>query len=294
LKIAITGASGFIGRHLVTSLAKTGHSIRAVLHRKSPDHKADKNTEYIVADVHDPESLNRAFENIDIVYHLVGIIAETRRLTFDKTVIAGTQNVIAACLKNHVQHIIYLSALGTSENAASKYHKSKWRAEETIRNAGIDYTILRPSIIFGPHDGFVNMLTGMIKWLPLTPVVGSGEFLLQPIYIDDFIGILIDTLRNNKSRNKTVEIGGPEKLTYKEILTILKRVLNKKRGNLYLPMWFMRLNAFLLERIMKPSPITTDQLNMLEAGNTCDNKMLPEIFEIELTPFEEGLRKYMR
>jgi len=294
LKIAVTGASGFVGSHLVKALAPTEHSLKALYHKKAADQKSNENIDIVFADVHDLDSLNHAFENINVVYHLVGIIAETRRLTFDKTVINGTNNVVAACLKNNVKHIIYLSALGTSENAETKYHQSKWIAEETVRKSGIDYTILRPSVIFGEGDGFVSMLTGMINKSPLTPVIGRGEFLLQPVYIDDLVYMMIDSLVNEKAGNKTIEIGGPKGLSYKEILAILKRVLNKKRGNLYLPIWLMKLNAVILERIFKPSPITTDQLKMLEIGNTCDNKTLHELFEIELTFFEEGLRKYVR
>ncbi len=293
MNIAITGASGFVGRHLVASLAETEHNIRLLVHKKHIDNISGNKIETVFGDVHNPDSLNKAFGGIDAIYHLVGIIAETGQLTFEKTVAAGTKNVVAACIRNNVRHIVYLSALGTSETAISKYHQSKWQAEEAIRNSGIDYTIFRPSVIFGVGDGFVSMLVRLIKKSPLTPVVGRGDFLLQPVYIKDLVHLLIETLGNKKARNKTIEIGGPDKFSYKEILRIIKRVLNKKRGNLYLPMWFMKLNAFLLERILKPSPITTDQLKMLEVGNTCDNKNLYETFEIELTAFEQGLRNYM-
>lgn len=294
MKIAITGASGFVGRHLVAALAGTGPDLRLLLHKQKISSASGKNIETVIADVHDADSLVQAFKNIDVVYHLVGIIAETRQLTFEKTVAAGAKNVVAACLQNGVKHIVYLSALGTSATAVSKYHRTKWQAEEAVRNSGIDFAIFRPSVIFGEGDGFVSMLTGMIKKLPLTPVIGRGDFLLQPVYIRDLIYMLADTLANEKAKNKTIEVGGPDKYSYKEILAIIKTVLNKKRGNLYLPIWFMRLNAFLLERILKPSPITTDQLKMLEVGNTCDNKDLHKIFNIELTAFEVGLCKYMR
>jgi len=294
LKIAITGASGFVGRHLVASLAETEHHLRLLIHRKHIESVSGDKIETVFGDVHNSDSLDKAFEGVDAVYHLVGIIAETGQLTFEKTVTAGTKNVVAACLQNNVRHIIYLSALGASEDAISKYHQSKWQAEEAVRDSGVDYTIFRPSVIFGEGDGFVSTLVWLTKKFPLTPVIGHGDFLLQPVYINDLIHLLMNSLGNKKARNKTIEIGGPDKISYKEILRIVKRVLNKKRGNLYLPMWFMKLNAFLLERTLKPSPITTDQLKMLEVGNTCDNKKLYEIFEIELTAFEEGLRKYMR
>jgi uncharacterized protein YbjT (DUF2867 family) len=99
---------------------------------------------------------------------------------------------------------------------------------------------------------------------------------------------------NERSSGKLIEVGGPQRLQYREVVSIVKRALNKKRGNIYLPLWFMMINAFLLELIMKPAPITRDQISMLKAGNVCDNSKLKDLFEIDLTGFEEGLRTYLR
>jgi NADH dehydrogenase len=256
--------------------------------------KALESVEIVGGDVHDRESMNVAFESVDVVYHLVGIIAETRTLTFDKTVAEGTKNVVAACLETGVKRIVYLSAVGTSPEATSKYHRTKWLAEEAIRNSGIEYTIFRPSIIFGPGECFVSILVRMISRLPLVPIIGDGKYELQPVYIDDLVRVMSRAPENENSLDRTIEVGGPGKYQYREIVTILKRILNKKRGSIYLPLWFMKANAFVLERVMKPAPITRDQIAMLIAGNVCDNSKLEEIFDIELTDFEDGLRKYMR
>lgn len=293
MKIAVTGASGFVGRHLVGELSSRGHKLRLLSHRKKPQIDIDLPVETVEADVHNADSLSDAFHNVDVVYHLVGIIAETRRLTFDKTVAAGTYNVVAACKEQGVKRLVYLSAAGTSDQAQTKYHRTKWQAETAVRNSGINYTIFRPSIIFGEGDGFVTMLVKMIKKMPLVPVIGSGKYKLQPVYIRDLAKVMADALDIEGSVNRTIEIGGPRELEYREILAILKSVLNKKRGRLYLPLWLMKINAAVLEKIMKPAPITRDQLKMLEAGNTVDNSMLADIFDVELTGFEDGLNEYM-
>ena len=294
MKIAVTGASGFVGRHLVRELAVRGHKLRLLSHRKKVDADNDSSVETVEANVHNSDSLSRAFSKIDVVYHLVGIIAETRTLTFEKTVAAGTHNVVAACRQQGVKHIIYLSAAGTSDQAVTKYYKSKWQAESAVRDSGLDYTIFRPSLIFGEGDGFVSMLVRMINKMPLVPEIGGGRYKLQPVYIKDLTKVMAAALENKAGLNKIFEIGGPEVLEYREIITILKRVLNKKRGRLYLPMWLMKINAAVVEKIMKPAPITRDQLMMLEAGNTTDNRMLLDTFNIELTAFENGLNEYMR
>lgn len=294
MKIAITGASGFVGGHLTRALSERGHSLRLITHRRPVGEEALKSMEIVGGDVHDRRSMTAAVESVDVVYHLVGIIAETRTLTFDKTVAEGTKNVVAACLDREVKRIIYLSAAGTSPGAVSKYHQTKWTAEEAVRNSGISYTIFRPSIIFGPGECFISMLVRMISRFPLVPIIGNGKYELQPVYIDDLVRVMSRAPENEKSFSKTIEIGGPGKYQYREILSILKRILNKKRGNVYLPLWFMKANAFLLEKVLTPAPITRDQIAMLVAGNVCDNSKLEELFDIELTDFEDGLRKYMR
>lgn len=283
-----------MGRNLVDSLAETNHSLRLIVHKKKPAWLPDTAIESVDGDVHDLDSLVAAFKEMDVVYHLVGIIAETRELTFERTVVGGTINVVKACKYCGVKRIIYLSALGTSRSAVSEYHQSKWKAEEAIRNSQIDYTIFRPSVIFGKDDKFINKLVQMVRRFPLVPVVGDGKARLQPVYIRDLAAIMRDCLQNEKVLNKTIKIGGPEELQYKEIISILKKLLKKKRGNLYLPMWLLRFNALVLERVMKPAPITTDQLRMMEAENVCNNRELHDLFDIKLTRLEKGLRKYMR
>jgi len=294
LKIAVTGASGFVGRHLVKELAGRGHDLRLLSYKRRPQIAVGSSAEVVEANVHNSDSLSKAFKHIDVVYHLVGIIAETRRLTFEKTVVAGTQNVIAACKQKGVKRLIYLSAAGASSDAASKYHRTKWQTEKAVRESGIDYTIFRPSVIYGEGDGFISMLVKMIKRLPLVPVIGDGKYKLQPVFIRDLIAVMAEVPGNRQSVNKTIEIGGPEALEYRKIISTLKRVLNKKRGRLYLPLWLMKANAAILEKIMKPAPITRDQLLMLEAGNITDNSLLTQIFDVELTKFENALNEYMR
>jgi NADH dehydrogenase len=268
--------------------------VHALYHGRIPDKYADAGIVWYKADIHNSDTLIEPLSGVDVVYHLVGIIAETRSLTFDKTVVQGTENLIEACRKNGVKKIIYLSALGTSENAVTKYHKSKWKAEEAVRNSGMEWVIFRPSVVFGPGDSFVNMLAGMIKKLPLTPVIGDGRYELQPVAVGDLVRVMTAALNMPETSGRVFEIGGYEKMEYRRMIVIIKKVLNIRRKNIYFPLMIMKAAAAIMELFLKPAPVTRDQLKMLDAGSTCDNKSIIETFDLSLTKFEDGIAEYVR
>jgi len=294
LNVAIIGGGGFVGRNLARGLVGAGFKIRLLTYRSKSDFGESGQVKLVAADIHDKESLKDALKGIDVIYHLVGIIAETKYLTFEKTVVQGTANLIEACVHNNVGKIIYLSALGTSENAKTNYHQAKWKAEEIIRNSKMEYVILRPSTIFGPEDKFINMLANMIRKFHLVPIIGNGNYSLQPIFIDDLIKILISSLENSAASNRVVEIGGPEKLQFKAIIAVLKKILKKRSMIVYIPVCLARLGAYILERLIKPSPLTIDQIDMLLAGNICHDNELYDLFDIRLTSLEDGIVTYLR
>jgi uncharacterized protein YbjT (DUF2867 family) len=293
LRIAVLGGTGFIGGHLLKALSGTANEI-VIISRRGNSGGSTPSVSYRNGDIHNMESLVSALKDIDLVYHLVGIIAETKELTFEKTVIGGTVNLVAACGKSGVKRIIYLSALGTSATAPSKYYQSKWKAEEIICQSGLNYIIVRPSVVYGPDDKFINMLAGMIRRSPIIPIIGNGRYLLQPVYVGDLIDILIDSIGNAGAQNKIIEIGGPEQLQFRQLIDLIKKTLNKKRMNFYIPFWFMKPIAVIMGKIMESPPVTADQLRMLEIGNTCDNKELRGIYDVKLAKLEDKINDYLR
>jgi len=294
VKVAVLGGTGFVGHHLVKKLLEARHRVTILVHRQMREEQKHQDINVIYGDIENIDSLHKAFENIDVVYHLVGIIAETKDKKFDKTVAEGTKNVVKACVEKGVKKIIYLSALGASKAAKTKYHQTKYQAEEAIKTSGLDYIIYRPSIIYGSGDGFVSLLSKMIKWSPLTPVIGSGKYLFQPVYIDDLVQALALGLTVKEVTGKIIDIAGPEKLEYLKILNIIKKVLRKKRLNFYIPIAVMKPIAYLLEKIVVPSPLTREQLLMIEMGNTGDISTMKKLFSIEPIDLENGLKKYLR
>lgn len=289
MKVAVTGATGFIGRHLVKRLIKDNQTVVALCHRARA---SEDNVITVSGSVDDAGSLRAAFAGCQAVIHLVGIIAETRDKTFNKTVAEGTANAVKAAVQAGVKKFVYLSATGTSPDAASLYHQSKYRAEQSVKAGSLEYVIIRPSVVFGQGDGFISMLTRMIKLLPVTPVIGSGRYCLQPVYIDDLVAILSASLTNQGAIGRIIEVGGPEKLEFLQILNILKKHLGKKRMNIFLPTVLMSTVAGLLETVVKPAPLTRDQIRMMKVGSTCDNELMIKLFDIQPVTLEEGLKKY--
>ncbi|SYZ74107.1 conserved hypothetical protein [Candidatus Zixiibacteriota bacterium] len=294
MRIAVTGATGFIGQNLIRALALTGNEIIGLARHTSKIQSHPTNVRYMAADINDAESLPRTLQKVNVIYHLVGIIAETKELTFTGTVVTGTENIIAACKSAGVGKIIYLSALGTGSDAMGKYFRSKWEAEEKIRNSGLEYAIIRPSVVYGPGDRFINMLARMIKYFPVTPIPGSGRMRLQPIYVENLTALLVSILDSPGAWGKTLEIGGPEALEYRQMIAIIKKVLNRRRPNIYIPLRLMKLSAAVLESFMKPSPLTRDQIGMLSRDNICDNRELLNVIDIKLTRMENDLKEYLR
>ena len=167
MRVLVTGATGFVGREVLRQLHHQGHSIR-ILARNLASRQAQEATSRWGAELHrgdvlEPASLEGALNGIEAVIHLVGIISEVGESAFEKVHTRGTQNMVAATRQASIRRFIHMSALGTRPNAASRYHRSKWAAEELVRSSGADFTIFRPSLIYGPEDQFINLFAKIIR-----------------------------------------------------------------------------------------------------------------------------------
>jgi NADH dehydrogenase len=291
VKIAVTGGTGFVGRHLVNRLLQDSHSITVLTHRNSGENIFDNRVRIVPGSVDSTSKMATAFQDCQVVFHLVGIIAETKRNTFEKTVDEGTRNVVTACREAQVKKIIYLSSMGTSEKAATAYHKTKYAAERHIKNSGLDSVIFRPSIIYGKGDGFLTLMSKLIKFLPFVPIFGDGQYQLQPVYIDDLTSAMAQAVNNPQASGQIIDIGGPEQLGYVTVINTIKKILAKKRLNLHIPFGVIKPVAAVMEFFLKPAPLTLDQLKMLRMGNTGDITKMRAIFGIEPVRFEDGLKR---
>jgi len=292
--ILVTGATGFVGSHLVKRLRKEGLKVRALTRTPAKAQSlADLGAEVVPGEIDDPASLEAAAQGCDRVIHLVGIIQEGRGFTFRSVHVEGTRNVLDAAKKAGIGHFVYQSAVGSREGAKSQYHRTKWEAENLVRASGIPYTILRPSLIYGPGDLFTIRISEMIKVSPVLPVIGTGRSKIQPVFIDDVVECLRKIVTSESFINKIYEIGGPDELTYEEVTKAIARAMGVDRPVVHMPLFFMRTMAMVAEAILPKPPVTTDQLIMLQEDNVCSLRDIREVFGVEPVKFREGLSRFL-
>ena len=293
--ILVTGGTGFVGSHLIKRMRQEGIPVRAIV--RDPDKARALNNlgvDVVKGDVSDTDSLEKATIGVERIIHLVGIIQEVAGATFQRVHVDGTRNLLDAARKSGVRHFFYQSALGTRPNAKSEYHKSKWAAEELVRASGISFTILRPSLIYGPGDQFTIRLSEMIRLSPVLPVIGSGRSKVQPIFIDDVATCIVTAVTSDCCLNEIYEIGGPDQLTYEEVTVAIADAMGVKRPTLHLPLFFMKSMATVLKAVLPKPPVTTDQLIMLQEDTVCTMRDIRDAFGIEPLGFREGLEKFIR
>jgi NADH dehydrogenase len=283
-----------VGSNLIKELVNHGYQVRGLVH-------SDRNlqrlkglpVETVPGSITNLQSLARSFEGVTQVFSCVGIIVESKSANFDSIHVLGTKNIVEMSFKNKVSHFIHISALGTRPDAKSRYHQTKYLAEQAIVNSGLTYTILRPSIIFGPEDDFVNRFARMLKFNPILPQIGDGKAKLQPLYIGDLAQCATASLNLPEAKNKILEIGGPQQMTFMEIVEVIKR--SKGYGKRFHPRipYAPVLNFVkIAERFINRLPVTSDQLVMLTENNTCDDSEVKRIFDLSFTSLDEGLKRY--
>jgi NADH dehydrogenase len=231
--------------------------------------------------------------------HLVGIIAEVGDSTFENVHARGTENMVAAARQAGIRRFLHMSALGTRANAASRYHQTKWAAEELVRHSGLDFTIFRPSLICGPQDQFINLFARLIRFLPVVPLIGSPQARFQPVPVEAVASAFVRSLGEPKSVGQTYDLCGPETLTLSEIMDRILDVLQRRRVKLQVPPSLARCQAVLLEFLFrnllrKASPLNRDQLIMLEDDNVGNPQSANELFGLKPLPLREGIAKYLR
>lgn len=295
-RVFVTGATGFVGRSVIHALRTEGYSVRCLVRRGSePDLRGFGGIERVEGDVLVPGTLEAAITGCDTAIHLVGIIREQPRrgVTFERVHVEGTANVLAASTAAGVRRFLHMSALGTRASARSRYHRTKWAAEEAVRASGLAWTIFRPSVIYGRGDGFVSMLAGMINRLPIVPVIGDGRQRLQPVPVEQVAEAFARAVELPVTVKQIVEVAGPDAVSMLELLDLIGAPLGRRRVlKAHVPLGLMRVMARLLHRV--PSfPITPDQLLMLGEENTCDATPFFSTFGITPMPLRAGLERML-
>ncbi len=306
----ITGGTGFIGSHLVASLGEKGLKGRCLVRSLQSSGKTAicKNAGFdaVVGDITDRESLKGKLDNCEIVVHLVGIIDEDQGITFEKVHVEGTGNLVEEAQRAKVRHFFYQSSLGASSSSWSRYLKTKAEAEKIVRESGIPYTIFRPSIVVGKGDGFTAKLKDIISYSPVVPVPGEGKTKFQPFFVEDlvkcFIKLFSTQLPVVHPVSPVYDLGGPEQITYNEILSLLMEAMGSHKPVIHVPLEMVKL-GLPLSKIsrsvgslfgMKVPLITGEQLRLLEIDNICDTDSVEKNFGFVPVRYRDALRLFVK
>jgi uncharacterized protein YbjT (DUF2867 family) len=276
--VLVTGASGFVGSHVIPELLGAGHHVVAlvrspaagelVLGRLSAAHAA--NVELRTGDVTTPDSLPAALVGVDAVVHLVAIPRDWNGgKDLLRVNLGGTQNVLAAMHAAGVSRLVHLGALGVEDREELNYAKSKARAEQAVRDSSLAWTIIKPSLQFGPRDGFFNIVADLVRIpAPFVPVPGNGRSRFQPIHVGDVALCVRLSLERPETTGGAYEIGGPRTWTYREITEEVTRALRKQRVVIPMPVRLIRMVAGTMELLhLRFFPVATDQLRQLGLDN---------------------------
>jgi NADH dehydrogenase len=269
MPILVTGGTGFVGSAIVEALADRPIRLLVRDPTRAPGGSA-ANHEVVEGDVTKPESLSPALLGCHTVIHLVAIIEERGGATFDRVIRQGTVDMVLAARQAGARRFIYMSSLGASDRPGFAYMQAKWAAEEAVKSSGLDWTIFRPSVIFGPGDGFINALAGVVRRFPVTPVVGDGQTKFQPVSRTDVADCYLAALADHSTIGKTFELGGPETFTYQQLLDVIAAKLGKRKRKVHVPVPLMNVIVALsspLPKAIRP-PVTSEQLKMLAIDNS--------------------------
>ncbi len=294
--IIITGATGFVGEEIVKQVRAAGHPVRAIV--RDPE-RASWLTERYGAELFHGNvlyapSIEGAMQGAKCVIHLVGIIREWKENTFERAHVQATKCVIDEAKKSGVKRFLHMSALGTRESARSRYHQTKWAAEDCVRKSGLAWTIFRPSFIYGPQDKSINVLAKLVRRLPFVPVLGGGNTRIQPISVENVARAFVGAIRNDESITKVYDLCGSEAFTWNELYDKLQLILGTRKPKIHLPLPVARVQAAFFEKILPNPPFTRDQLLMLQEDNIGDPKPAERDFILEQERFEDGVARYLK
>jgi NADH dehydrogenase len=268
--VTVFGGSGFIGRHVVSALARRDYRIRVAVRRPEltghlqPLGRVGQ-IHAVQANLRHPGSVEAALRGADVAINLVGILAEGGAQKFD-AVQGNGPGIVAQAAAAKGARMVHVSAIGADAESASRYARSKAAGERAVLEAVPQATIFRPSVVFGPEDQFTNRFASLARISPVLPLVGA-DTRMQPVYVGDVAAAVADAVDGRAKAGAIYELGGPEVLTMREIIEVILKTIDRKRLLLPLPFGLARLQAMLLQFAPGDFKLTPDQVRLLELDN---------------------------
>lgn len=260
MRVAITGATGFVGSHLAARLAGDGHELVRIGRR------ARASEEIVQAPLDDVERLTKAFAGCRAIAHCAGINRETGEQTYERVHVAATRNVVEAARRAGVEKIVLMSFLRARPDCGSAYHESKWAAEEIVRGSGLDYTIVKAGVVYGRGDHMLDHLSHAFHTFPIFALVGLKEQTVRPLAIEDLVHVVRAALVDRRLKRQTIAVVGPEEMYLREAVCRVAEVVGKHPVMFPLPIWCHRLLAHVFELTMKVPLVSVAQVRILSEG----------------------------
>lgn len=281
--IFVTGGTGFVGQALIRHLVETGRPVRTLIRPSphSPNLPRGVSVDVAVSSITDERGLRAAMVGVDTIYHLASAEWIGARASLLETDIQGTQAVVRAAVDAGVKRIFYVSHLGADRASAYPVLKAKAIAEEFIRRSGLDFTILRSAIVFGPHDGLTTGLARILQSIPFFFLMpGNGTTLLQPMWIEDLVTCLVWALEDAETSNHTIEVGGPEYLTFDQVVHLVMQAIGVRRRIINMRPPYLRGLTVFFDSIFPKLPVSVYWLDYLAANRTCALDTVPRVFNL--------------
>jgi NADH dehydrogenase len=291
----LTGGTGFIGQALMEQLKtdRFNGTIR-LFSRKGSTSKLPDGVESYTGDVSSYPDLVSAMAGVDTIFHLTGILAETRTQTYEKVHVQGTRSMLKAAKMAGVKTIIAVSAIGASHSAQSRYHKTKAVMEDEILSSGLDVSIVRPSVVFGRRDKFINLFAGLARGLHILPLIGSGQNLVHPIWVGDLVTSLSKLNTDRTIKPTILEIGGPRIYTYRELMETIKSSLKVNALIMSQPPSMLAISAFFQEKLLPTPFLTREMIRMALSDNVAKENHLVTVLNVSPYPLEAYLEANAR
>jgi uncharacterized protein YbjT (DUF2867 family) len=295
--ILITGASGYVGRHLVARLISQGKRPRCLvrnIRRATRILPADK-VEWVQGDTTQPASLETAVRDIETIVHTAFLTAdrkETPGNRYEETNVQGTANLIAAAKAAGVKRIIEISGLGTKPDKPGSYMQGRYLAEKMLKESGLGWTIMQPSVLFGKDAPFIKGLADLIRSAPVVPLIGGGKTMFQPIYVEDVVTVIIKVLEDpDRTTGKTYTIGGPEYYSFTDVINALLHAMHKTRIKAYAPTPLVGVGAAVMEAVLPKPPLTKAAMTLFSFDNTTDLDSVARDFGFKPMSFTKYLEE---
>ena len=265
MRILVTGAAGFVGRQLVPRL-RDQHDLRVLMHSRPRDF--GPSVEAFKSDLIDRASLEPALQDVDMVVHLAFITGDrpNHGNLYERVNVDGTRNLLDSCRTAGVRRVLLLGGINTHQAKPGSYLQGRWQAEQLLRKSGCQWSIIRPSVLFGPAAPFFVILRQLVLEFPLIPLLGGGRTLFQPMHVDDLVECICSVVNRISYDRHVWEVGGPEHLSFRQLVEMTERQLGIHKPKVSVPMGIAAIQARLMQALPRP-PLTPAIIDLLSEDN---------------------------